>query len=182
MRRRGLVLGLALVVVLALVAVLAFGLVQAGKRGAPEEQKGRQALASEISLPLLVGDGQFKLSELRGVKPVVVNFWFPSCPPCRAEMPDLERLWKQYQGDVVLVGVFVPNVVDSEQAARDFLREVGITYPVVTDARSETALEYGVNGFPTTVFITRDGVVQRRWVGYLDADRMRSFTNQLVTG
>lgn len=179
---RSLALGLALVVVLALIAILAFGLVQAGNRGAPVERQGGLELASDISLPLLSGEGHFRLSDLRGKKAVVLNFWFPSCPPCRAEAPALETLWKQYQNDVELVGVFVPNPVDNEQTALNFLREFGVTYPNITDVKGEAALEYGINGFPTTVFITKEGRVKNRWVGYLDSNRMWTFTSQLVGG
>lgn len=179
--KRGLVLGLALATVLALVGLLAFGLVQANKRGASEEQETRFTTASEIVLPSLTDDSIFTLSAFKGRQAVVLNFWFPSCPPCRAEMPGLEQLWQENQSKgMVLVGVFVPNVVDGEREANRFVRELGLTYPMVTDTRGEATLEYGVSGFPTTVFITRDGKVQRKWIGYLDLERMRAFTRELL--
>ena len=77
------------------------------------------------------------LSELRG-NPVVVNFWFPSCPPCRAEMPDLERVFQAHRADgVEFVGVQLLGL-DSAQDGQDFIEEVGVNFAIGPDKPEST--------------------------------------------
>ena len=95
----------------------------------------RKALDFQVTL---FSGGDFRLSDEAGQRAVVLNFWFPSCPPCRAEMPDFEQAWLQLKDeDVRFLGLFVPQGFDTEQDARDFVQELGLTYDVATDTRSE---------------------------------------------
>jgi cytochrome c biogenesis protein CcmG, thiol:disulfide interchange protein DsbE len=95
------------------------------------------------------------LSDLRG-KVVVLNFWATWCPPCRAEIPALEDLSRKYDGKAVVLAV---NVQEDPAVVLGFVREYGMTYPVVLDPRAEIARAYQVIAFPTTFFIDARGVI-----------------------
>jgi peroxiredoxin len=105
-----------------------------------------------FDLPLL-GGGTLSSEALRG-SPVVMNFFASWCAPCREEAPLLERTWRTYRGDGVrFVGV---NIQDTERNARRFVREFGITYPVLRDEDQELARALDVYGLPQTYFVDDD--------------------------
>jgi cytochrome c biogenesis protein CcmG/thiol:disulfide interchange protein DsbE len=110
-------------------------------------------------------DGRtISLQDLRG-KAVFLNFWASWCPPCRAEARTLEASWQKYrERDVVFLGV---NIQDSEENARAFLQEFGITYLNGRDPTGKIAIEYGVWGLPETFFIDREGRITYKQVGAL---------------
>src|ERR671922_1537718 len=106
----------------------------------------------DFDLPLL-GGGTLSSEALRG-SPVVMNFFASWCAPCREEAPLLERTWRTYRDDDVLfVGV---NIQDTERNARRFVREFGITYPVLRDEDQELARALDVYGLPQTYFVDDD--------------------------
>ena len=115
--------------------------------------------------------GDFSLNNLAG-KAVVINFWFPSCPPCRAELPDLQAAFEAYsQDDVQFVGVQLLGLDSAEEGA-EFLQDLGITYPNGPDTTSSIIRDFKVTGFPTTVFLDRQHEVSKKWAGILDAGRI----------
>jgi cytochrome c biogenesis protein CcmG/thiol:disulfide interchange protein DsbE len=128
------------------VALLWFGL----QRSDPNVEAESRAPAFE--LPRLEG-GSLSSSDLEG-RPVVVNFWASWCIPCRDEAPLLERTWREYQDDgVVIVGI---NIKDSVTAAREFVDEFDITYPIVRDETGELERDFGLTGLPETFFIDHE--------------------------
>ena len=126
-----------------------------------------------------------KLSDYKG-KTVFLNFWATWCPPCRAEMPDIQKLYEEYQdaGDdsVVILGVAAPNYggEKSEEEITAFLEENGYTYPVVMDEGGEMFMQYGVFSYPTTFMINEDGNVYGYASGQLTEDIMRDIIRQTV--
>jgi cytochrome c biogenesis protein CcmG, thiol:disulfide interchange protein DsbE len=109
----------------------------------------------EFSLPLLGTGGRLGSDDLEG-RPVVINFWASWCIPCREEARVLEAAWKKYgpQG-VHVLGV---NVQDSEEDARAFAKEFGVTYPIIRDKDLTLWTKLGVSGLPETFFVDADGV------------------------
>lgn len=106
----------------------------------------------DFELPRLDG-GELSSDELRG-SPVVMNFFASWCAPCREEAPLLERTWRSYKEDGVrFVGV---DIQDTGRNARRFVREFGITYPVVRDEDQKLARALNVYGLPQTFFIDED--------------------------
>ncbi len=105
-------------------------------------------------------DGEtLRLSDLEG-KVVVLNFWASWCPPCRWEMPAFERISQEYGDEgVVFVGI---ALTDTLRAAKEFADSAGVTYPLALDKTGEIARAYNVVGLPTTFFIDREGMIQRR--------------------
>ena len=123
---------------------------------------------------------EFRLSEQRG-KVVVVNFWYPSCPPCRDEMPAFQEAWEQYEGrNVRFIGLFVPQGFDTEVEARQFVDELGLTFTFATDVRARVAQEYAVVYFPTTYFIDQGGRVHLMEISRMDVDRLTEILDDLL--
>ena len=125
----------------------------------------------------------FRLSDEAGHRAVVLNFWFPSCPPCRAEMPGFQTAWERVQDDDIrFVGLFVPQGFDSEQDARDFVNELELTYDFATDIRGEIARAYEIMYYPTSIFIDRSGRIYRTDISTLDAEKLGSIIREMSTG
>lgn len=129
-------------------------------------------------------DGQdFSLSEQAGKSAVVLNFWYPSCAPCREEMPHFQQAWQEFEGkDIRFLGLFVPRGFDSEQDARDFVDQYGLTFNFAVDRRQAIAQQYGVEFFPTTYFIDRKGQVERVEISNLDRDTIVDIVSKMDLG
>jgi len=116
------------------------------------------------------GDRDLSLSSFRG-RPLVINFWASWCIPCRTEMPLLEQAYRSEGGKVQFLGV---DSNDTSDAARSFVKQVGVTYPVVFDGAGGTATHYGLFGLPTTIFISSSGKIMGRFIGQLRASSLQS--------
>lgn len=142
--------------VLLLLVLFAWRLVtqEHGRGLAQAVADGRAPAAPDFSLPRLDGDGQLRLSDLRG-RVVLLNFWASWCIPCRTEAPRLAAAWRRWQGrGVVFVGV---DSQDFRSDGRGFLGKHGLTYPNVRDGSGSTLDRYGTSGFPETWFVSRSG-------------------------
>ena len=127
------------------------------------------------------------LSDYKG-KTVFLNFWATWCPPCRAEMPDIQKLYETYdtEGDdaLVVLGIAAPGMGSerSEEGIKDFLDEHGYTYPVLMDTTGDIFMGYGVFSYPTTFMIDKDGNVFGYASGQLSEDMMKSIIKQTMEG
>lgn len=125
------------------------------------------------------GKSSLSLADFKG-RPVVLNFWASWCDPCKQEAPLLENSWKQVQAqgkDVVILGI---DFQESISAGASFLRQYGITYQSVADARGTAADAYGVTSLPATIFINRSGTVVSRVPGQLTAKVLASNLKLIV--
>lgn len=122
-------------------------------------------LAPDFKLPL-VGGGEMQLSSLRG-KVVMVNFWATWCPPCKAEMPSMERLYAQLKNSgFELLAINVEP--DGLEVLPEFLRQHPHTFPVAVDTEGDIQSEYGVFRFPESFIVDRDGRVVEHIIGARD--------------
>jgi len=104
-----------------------------------------------------------RLSEYRG-DVVMVNFWATWCGPCRQEMPLLDQLYSRYQRvGFSLLGV---NIDDDSSKAMNMVSELGVSFPVLFDARKDVSRLYKVDAMPVTVLIDREGMVRYVHHGY----------------
>jgi peroxiredoxin len=106
--------------------------------------------------------GSTTLSQLAG-QVVIVNLWATWCPPCQAEMPALERVWRQYRDQ----GLVILAVDQQEPAGRvaTFVEQYDLTFPVLLDADGAVGRLYRLRAYPTTYFIGRDGIIREVVIG-----------------
>ena len=128
-----------------------------------------------------------RLSDYRG-KVVFLNFWVTWCPPCRAEMPDIQTLYEKYgpaeDAEVVILGVAFPGLSGEtdEAGVAAFLEENGYTYPVVMDPEGTLMMEYYITAFPTTFMIDPDGNIYGYVPGAMSEETMQSIIDQTIRG
>ena len=125
-------------------------------------------LARGQPAPIVVGttlDGQaFDLTQLRG-RPVIVNFWGPSCVPCRDEFPLLlDKLTQHASDGLAVVGILM---FDPPAPARDFIAQYQATWPTVDDPNGAIRTTYRVAARPQSYFIDREGILRSIQVGQL---------------
>ena len=146
----------------------------------------RQAAVADFPIVLyqgedVLGASQLNLSQLFG-KPIVLNFWAGLSPPSRAEMPDLQRFYQDYAGQITLIGIDIGRFtgLGSQQDARDLLRELGVTYPTGFTNDAGVVSDYRILGMPTTIFIRPNGTIFETWSGALNEDVLRVQTNFML--
>jgi len=111
-----------------------------------------------------------KLSDFQGEK-ALLNFWATWCPPCRAEMPDMQKFHEEDE-DAVILAVNLSETENSERNVEDFLEEHGITFQIPLDETSQIATTYGAQALPTSYLINTDGTIHNKAVGPLNYDLM----------
>ena len=132
--------------------------------------------APNFTLPQLDGP-PVTLARLRG-QIVVINFWASWCTECQVEQAALDQTWQQFRDSgVVVIGV---DFEDSTGAARGYVRTDDVTYPVVEDTDSSTALAYGLRGVPETFIVNRSGRIVNRIIGPVDATALTSEINSTL--
>ena len=118
--------------------------------------------APDFALKSSTGENM-RLSEYRG-DVVMINFWATWCGPCRQEMPLLDELYSRYQRvGFNLLGV---NIDDDSSRAMRMVDELGVSFPVLFDARKEVSKLYEVDAMPVTVLVDREGNVRHVHHGY----------------
>lgn len=110
---------------------------------------------------------EYRLSELKG-KGVILNFWGTWCEPCRDEMPALQEMSETLKNQGVLVlGV---NNGESDVTVQAFVKQYGLTFPILLDKRLDISKAYQVVNLPTTYFIKHDGTLAMRVIGPLNVN------------
>jgi len=116
------------------------------------------------------------LSDLRG-QVVLLNFWATWCPPCRAEMPAIQKVYDQYadQGFTVLA----VDVGEGDAQVAAFADERGLSFPILMDRDGAISTRYQVRAMPSTFFIDREGVIREVTLG---GPMSEAFIESQVTG
>ena len=119
-------------------------------------------------------DGRkIKSKDLLG-KVVVLNFWFTTCAPCKKEIPDLNRLKKEFEGKDV---EFLAIALDEEYKIASFLKKTPFTYGIV-DSGDWLKSKFGVTAYPSNIIIDKKGVIQFYKIGY-KSDIAQSMSYQI---
>jgi cytochrome c biogenesis protein CcmG, thiol:disulfide interchange protein DsbE len=119
--------------------------------------------APGFSLPGLDGS-EVQLADHRG-QVVLVNIWASWCPPCRAEMPAMQRVYDAYQVQGLEILAVNLTAQDSQRAAVDFVQELGLSFPILFDHSGEVGRTYRASSLPISYFIDRAGVIREIVVG-----------------
>jgi len=125
----------------------------------------RDAVAPAFVLPGLSGT-PVHLSDHRG-RVVLLNFWATWCPPCRAEMPSMEKLYQAYR-DRGLVILAISGDRAGTQVVESFVQELGLTFPILLDPEGNIFAQYGVRGLPTSYLLDRRGRIVSAEAGARD--------------
>ena len=172
-RRRARLLAGVVAVVAVIVALLMTGL---GKDPSVIASPLVGRAAPNFTLPQLDGP-PVTLAKLRG-QIVVINFWASWCTECQVEQAALDQTWQQFRDSgVVVLGV---DFEDSTGAARGYVRTDGVTYPVVEDSSSKTALAYGLRGVPETFVVNSTGRIVKHVIGPVGASALTGEINSML--
>ena len=122
--------------------------------------------APDFSLPDIDG-AVHRLSDYRG-KVVIVNFWATWCPPCREEMPSMQRAWERLrQEGVVILAI---DIGEDQDTIFTFTADYPVEFPLLMDRESKVIAQWAVRGLPTSFVVDPDGRIAYRAVGGRDWD------------
>ncbi len=117
--------------------------------------------APDFALPDLDGETK-RLSDFRG-KVVIVNFWATWCPPCREEIPSMQRAWTRLEGEGVIM--LAVHVGGNEDRIWTFATDFGVAFPILIDATSSVSRAWRTIGLPTTFVVDPEGRKVLRAIG-----------------
>lgn len=140
-------------------------------------QKGQPA--PDFTLETLDGES-VTLSELKGKK-VVLNFWATWCPPCKEEMPDLQKYYEKYakQDNVEIVAVNLTFNDSSIETIQQFVDSYKLSFPVLLMKNDDLVKKYQVITIPSTFMIDTKGRIQNNFVGPLNQETLRDFVKSV---
>lgn len=147
----------------------------------------KSGLASQASDEIGIGIGQtapdFELSTLEGTKvklsdfrgkKVLINFWATWCPPCRVEMPVMQKFYAEYKdNNVVILSVDATHTEASQTVVESFQKHWGLTFPLVLDVDGQVGKTYQVSAYPATYVLDEQGVIRKKHQGAMDEDMLK---------
>jgi cytochrome c biogenesis protein CcmG, thiol:disulfide interchange protein DsbE len=124
-------------------------------------------------------DGQsVKLSDYKGKK-VILNFWATWCPPCKEEMPKLEKYYDQKPADVELLAVNFTVTEKKRENVVQFVQKHQYSYPILLDEKNKVNSTYEILSLPTTYFIDSEGVIREKFTGPLTEKKIKNIISRL---
>lgn len=132
-------------------------------------------LAPDFELETLSGD-VVKLSDYRGKK-VMVNFWATWCPPCREEIPEMQKFYEDT--DVEILAINLTETESNIEEVDEFVDEYGMTFPVLLDSELTAADTYRIQPIPSSFILDTTGVIQYYAPGALYYEQMVQAYNSL---
>jgi peroxiredoxin len=134
---------------------------------------GAGSPAPQFELQSLSGE-HIKLSDFHG-RTVLINFWATWCGPCRLEMPAIQSRYERYGDELVVLAV---NFDEEAPLVQQFTDELGLTFPVLLDPGGEVQRLYRVRGYPTTVFVDADGLIEIQHIGLMTEKQLDGYLAQ----
>ncbi|MBW8011454.1 MAG: redoxin domain-containing protein [Chloroflexi bacterium] len=135
------------------------------------------ALAPDFELEGLDGE-LVSLSDYRG-RVVLVNFWATWCGPCRFEMPALQSRYERYAPEFEILAV---DNDESAEAVDAFFKELGLSFKALLDPGGDTQELYRVRGYPSSVFVDADGVIQIIHIGMMTEGQLDGYLLEMDIG
>ena len=132
--------------------------------------------AIDFTLKDLNGN-KVSLSDFKG-KNVYLNFFTTWCPPCRAEMPDIEKVYQKYkEKDLVILAV---DLGEDKDTVKSFIEQNNFSFKVLLDSDQSIAEKYKISAIPVSIFIDKEGNVRAKKVGAMTSDEMELYVKMLV--
>jgi len=132
--------------------------------------------ANNFVLPTTDGK-MVKLSDFKGKK-VVINFWTTWCPPCKEELPELQRFYEQADSEhVAFLGINITSEEGGKEEVKSFLSKSGFDFPVLFDEKGEVMKLYKVMVIPTTFIIDEQGQVFKKIIGPVTTEQLKRLTD-----
>jgi cytochrome c biogenesis protein CcmG, thiol:disulfide interchange protein DsbE len=151
--------------ILILIAGASWIVLSADSTGTAPKISAPQAGFSAPDFTLHTPSGEsYTLSELRG-QAVLVNLWATWCPPCRAEMPTIEKLYQEYKNRGFIVLAVDMTYQDDPFAIGPFTQEHNLTFPILLDETGEVASAFQLRSLPSSYFINRAGTITEVVIG-----------------
>lgn len=114
------------------------------------------------------------LLEILDGKPAVLNFWTSKCPPCKEEMPHFQKAYEEFGEEVQFIMLDgVGCMGETEESGKEYVEEEGFTFPVYYDLEMDAVMSYGIQAFPTTFFIDKEGNLADGRQGMLTEELLR---------
>lgn len=154
-----------------------------GERSQQQSATGSSRLvgkqAPDFTLTTLDG-AKVSLSQYRG-QPVLINFWASWCIPCREEMPELIRSYESHKAEGLMILGLNLTYSDSLPDVQAFASEFNITFPILLDKDGAVAeRSYQIIGLPTSIFINRDGTIERIQVGKMTGKQIDQYVGEIL--
>jgi len=133
-------------------------------------------MAPDFQLQELTGS-PLKLSDFKG-KPVVLNFWATWCAACKVEMPALESLYLQHKSEgLTVLGI---NFKEDSPTIQSFISKGNFSWPILLDQAGDIASNYRIIGYPTTLYLDRQGVIRAIQIGGLDKAGLEEYLAKIL--
>lgn len=138
-------------------------------------------MAKDFTVYNMEGE-QVKLSDYKGEKPVVINFWASWCPPCKEEMPFFQEATNTYSSDDI--EILMINLTDgrreTKETALNYMKENNYNMNVMFDIEFSAAESYIINSIPRTIFVDKDGYISGEYSGMINRDLLNDNIEKLI--
>lgn len=140
-----------------------------------ESSSAEKVIAPDFTLKDLNGN-DVSLKDYRGKK-VYLNFWATWCPPCKAEMPEIEKLYQETKdSDLVILAI---DIGENSKTVSEFISENKYNFNVLLDEKNEIASLYGISSIPVSIFIDQEGYIVNAQIGAMNLEQMKVYINAL---
>ncbi|HYK73968.1 MAG TPA: TlpA disulfide reductase family protein [Pseudoneobacillus sp.] len=134
--------------------------------------------APDFTLTTLDGK-TVKLSDYKGKK-VILNFWATWCPPCKAEMPHMQKFYeKNKENNIEILAVNLTNLDNGKKSIEEFVTEYKLTFDIPLDEEGTIGMQYQAFAVPTSYIIDSKGIITKKIVGPMDENMMETFTKNI---
>jgi len=164
-----------------IVAIVIFGVIAAAGDAERVDQLLINLYQGQETLGVTGDDIKFEDILAQG-KPTVLNFWGGDCPPCRAEMPDLQRSYARNGENATFFGLDSGRFLGlgTTRSGRSLIDELFVTYPAGDPPDRSLLQRYQIQGLPATMFIRSDGTLFRRWDGIINENQLDIVIGEMV--
>lgn len=134
---------------------------------------------NNIAPPFILSTTNFEplvTSDLYG-QVIIINFWATWCVPCRAEMPELQALYDQYEDEIRILGV---NLGESPQSVAQWIDEFDLTYDILLDPLQSVAQQYQIRGQPSTYVLDTQHIIRAIYYGPVSMEQLEHDVARLL--